>query len=638
MTRPIVTNVLPQNVGVTSTLTLTAGDDVLTGTAGDDIFTATEADLNLGDILTGGEGNDTLQLNGGGNFNLRDVTLNGIQTIKGSSAFDYISIDASQLQNVRVIDGNGGVYEDLLIYGTAINLAGKTVSGFSRISLLTNGATITVDNVNTALAVDGSNSRGDHLILVGGSLTDTQRAQIHARGVDTITAGGVTTTNTEPVVANLDGDRVIYPLGAIFVRLDTGAAARLTDDDTRLTRIIVKVTSRQVFGDAIGIDTSGGSITLSNDLWAGSLISIDGTKIGSLDAAAGNGQLYISLNTAATPELVQTLLRGLTYYNLFERLDETLQVKITVSDPGGRESASNVTVIRSNNEAPGPVTLDSAASLTVMEKTAFSSLLSATDDLTPASSLTFSFDASAAGGGNAGGLFVIEGNRLKLAPGRSLDYEALAPGQKFVTVHIKATDSEDGVGASRAITINVANDPLDDGTDGPDTLIGDVADEVLIGKLGNDVLWGNGGDDHLFGNGGNDKLYGGAGDDTLNGGLGKDVLKGEAGKDVFVFDTKPNAKTNVDQILDFDPRNDKIALDHTVFKKLGKVGKLNKGFFTISTDGQGSAKDKNDYVIYDSKAGKLFYDADGNGAKAPILIATLKKNLKGFDAGDFLVI
>jgi hypothetical protein len=37
----------------------------------------------------------------------------------------------------------------------------------------------------------------------------------------------------------------------------------------------------------------------------------------------------------------------------------------------------------------------------------------------------------------------------------------------------------------------------------------------------------------------------------------------------------------------------------------------------------GTASDTNDYVLYETDTGKLFFDADGSGAGAKVLIATL---------------
>ena len=193
------------------------------------------------------------------------------------------------------------------------------------------------------------------------------------------------------------------------------------------------------------------------------------------------------------------------------------------------------------------------------------------------------------------------------------------------------------------------------GTAGADNLIGDpwkneirgmAGDDTIVGGNSEDALWGDEGRDQVSGGNGNDKLFGGIGKDTLKGEAGNDTIKGGAdsdtligstGKDVFVFDTKLNKKTNLDRIVDFSVKDDTIWLDNAIFKKLGKgtelkPGKLNKKFFSL-----GSAKDKDDYLVYDSKKGVLFYDADGSGKAKAVEIATLKKGLK-MTTADFMVI
>jgi len=136
-----------------------------------------------------------------------------------------------------------------------------------------------------------------------------------------------------------------------------------------------------------------------------------------------------------------------------------------------------------------------------------------------------------------------------------------------------------------------------------------------------------------------DALTGGTSRDVLYGGSGKDTLTGGAGQDIFAFDTKPTKKSNLDKIVDFSVKDDAIWLDNKVFAKLGKAGteakpaQMKKDFFTIGS----KAKDKNDYVIYDSKKGVLYYDADGFGKGKQVEFATLSKKLKMTEK-DFFVI
>jgi serralysin len=117
---------------------------------------------------------------------------------------------------------------------------------------------------------------------------------------------------------------------------------------------------------------------------------------------------------------------------------------------------------------------------------------------------------------------------------------------------------------------------------------------------------------------------------------------------VFVFDTKPNKKTNVDKITDFSARYDSIWLSDSIFKssdlkKIGKgrsednPGKLKAGFFKSFDKKHPLAQDKNDYVLYNKSTGALSYDADGSGKSVAIQIASLSKNLK-LTAKDFFII
>lgn len=154
--------------------------------------------------------------------------------------------------------------------------------------------------------------------------------------------------------------------------------------------------------------------------------------------------------------------------------------------------------------------------------------------------------------------------------------------------------------------------------------------DTLTGSHGAERLEGDGWANRIAGQGGNDKIFGHSGNDTLWGGAGNDTLTGHSGRDTFVFDTKPHKRTNKDKIADYKVKDDTIWLDNKIFTKLGKKGseakpeKLNKKYFTIGSE----AKDSNDYVVYDKKKGRLYYDSDGSGSKAALEIAALTKGLK----------
>lgn len=155
---------------------------------------------------------------------------------------------------------------------------------------------------------------------------------------------------------------------------------------------------------------------------------------------------------------------------------------------------------------------------------------------------------------------------------------------------------------------------------------GTAVADLILGTTFNNVLTGNSG---------NDTLSGGAGADTLSGGAGKDVLTGGTGNDVFLFDVKPNAKSNLDRITDFT-KGDTIDLARSSFSKLGKgSGHIKKGAFFSGSQ----AHDKDDRLIWDKKTGTLSYDQDGAGGKDAVAIAKFDhaKAIK-FTYHDFLLI
>jgi Ca2+-binding RTX toxin-like protein len=149
------------------------------------------------------------------------------------------------------------------------------------------------------------------------------------------------------------------------------------------------------------------------------------------------------------------------------------------------------------------------------------------------------------------------------------------------------------------------------------------------------MLLGNAANNILSGLTGNDLLDGGAGDDLLIGGAGNDVLTGGNGVDIFRFDSKLSAINNFDTILDFQPSDDTIQLENAVFTQLKKTGVLSANNFSANADGK--AQDANDYIVYDTDSGAVYYDADGNGMGSAIQFVTLLGQ-PTITAADFFVI
>lgn len=161
------------------------------------------------------------------------------------------------------------------------------------------------------------------------------------------------------------------------------------------------------------------------------------------------------------------------------------------------------------------------------------------------------------------------------------------------------------------VVVDLADPSRNRGEAANDTL---VSIENVAGGQGDDRLLGDDGNNLLVGFDGDDRLFGRKGNDTLDGGEGDDVLAGGGGADRFVFRDPSHGG---DRIVDFRPGTDTIVLYASGFD-------LARGLLDPQQFVAGSAAlDADDRILYDAATGNLFYDADGVGGTAAILIATL---------------
>ena len=177
---------------------------------------------------------------------------------------------------------------------------------------------------------------------------------------------------------------------------------------------------------------------------------------------------------------------------------------------------------------------------------------------------------------------------------------------------------------------------------GNDRLTGNGAANNLFSGTGNDTLLGAGGDDSLQGDLGNDELFGGDGNDfvsdfggggLISGGAGNDTLQGG---DRLLFAEAPGS-ANADLVGFFQPALTQILLDNTAHANLGPAGTFAAGDARFAANSSGSAQDASDRVVYNTTTGQLWYDADGSGAGAALLIVTLS-NVPTLAATDIEVV
>ncbi|MGQ0671821.1 MAG: calcium-binding protein [Hyphomicrobium sp.] len=178
--------------------------------------------------------------------------------------------------------------------------------------------------------------------------------------------------------------------------------------------------------------------------------------------------------------------------------------------------------------------------------------------------------------------------------------------------------------AENALTIDlrIANQPQNTG-EGSDTLIGI---ENLEGGDFGDTLTGNNVANVLDGFDGNDTIRGLGGNDQLDGRIGFDTLTGGTGLDEFIFRFETpflddfGFYQNRDRILDFVSGTDTIVLTDDIDDYDGGGSALSAAnFFVVGSGTQGA----NDFFVYDQSQGRLYYDANANGAGRGELICIL---------------
>ncbi|EIM27825.1 cadherin domain-containing protein [Microvirga lotononidis] len=398
------------------------GDNII-GTAQDDTFNASRSLIGAGDSLNGGDGNDTLTLTGGGAFDLHLMAgLDNTETILGTADVDYVTLRADQLADVVRIDGQGGS-DRLYLQGSNIDLTGKTISSFD-IHLKTDGATITVGNLEIAQLVHGYDTANDSLILETGTLTALDRLLLHRQGIERIVTfdqdgNEVESIHGAPNLVRFGEAPIAAEIGtAVF--LDTAQDSALSVDSGLLKSLVLRVDEADEH-DVINVDQSG-EVTVSAQ---GSVrdVFVAGRKIGSV-SGLGSSLVGFAFDDQATTERVQQVLHALTYSRSSGEEGDTRTIHVSLRDVGNRELATQLTVNLSADETPddpntAPTNLDFTGH-SIREVSATGTKvgdLSATDE--PGTILTFRLL------NDAGGRFAIgrDGTSIVVANGALLDYE-----------------------------------------------------------------------------------------------------------------------------------------------------------------------------------------------------------------------
>jgi len=504
---------------------------------------------------------------------------------------------SAQFSSIAAIEGTW--YNFLSIVGPTIDLRGKNLSQVWSIDAA-DGVTVYANSLSNLDDFNAFSNKGEILRFFG-TLSDADRAAAHRMGYDTVVDDTENaTTNPPPVITNLSGERKLVRPGQI-VLLDSLSDATATDDEGTIRRVIVETHDPMDYVRIVATDR----LTFVKSDPGGFKMFFDGVEIGNHSKYIGYGSagyLYFHFDESAPSEAVQYVLRHIEFVRGANSRHDNV-VTVSVYDRGGRQTSASVIMEGIDGAEPSPSNLTPISPRFVLsgpisESAALNTVIGTFNSMDPdGDKLTYSINNT------YGGLFKVENNALVL--NGALDFEQRSSYTFVLTV-------SDGRGGVSNSTFSVR--------------INDRQSEIASGTAA---------DDRIFGNKGKDRLSGGLGNDTLRGGLDNDVLTGGAGRDTFLFDTKPNKKSNFDRVVDFNGNDDVIALENGIFTKLAKTGTLKKGAFFSGA----KAHDADDRIIFNKKTGILYYDQDGSGSKAAWEIAQFDRPSKiKIGYSDFIVL
>jgi len=580
------------------------------------------------DLITGGDGNDTL-VGGLGNDNLTGGLGN----------------------DVYVVDSNADVIVELAGEGTdLVQSLGNTFN------LGTNGNGNNRAGIENLTFIGTGNFTGTgnalNNVITGGIGNDTLSG---GAGIDTMIGGlgndTYTVDNLADVITELSGEgtdtvnaSISYTLGAEVENLTLTGAGAINGTGNTLANVITGNTGANVL-TSVANTLTGTYDTLVGGAGNDTYVVDDANVV--ITETAGNGTDTVQTSVLTTYTLTAANVENLTYTGVGNFTGTGSATANTLTGNIGSDTlyggAGNDTLFggAGNDRLSGGAGVDSITGGTGNDTFVFlagdsSPTAGQHDRIVDFTIGTDLIDLSSFGGLTfVGSNAFTAANQVRvttLAGVTTIEVNTAGANGSELSIDLTGTLALTQTDFSNNVTLAAPNVP-----NGPppanQTLMGNNAANTLTGGAGNDTISGAGGNDTLSGDAGNDVINGGAGADVISGGLGNDILTGGTGADAFVFNTAPNAVTNVDMLTDFTAVDDTIRLENAVFTALTATGVLNANFFRLGT----AAADNNDFVIYDQTSGNLYYDADGNGAGAQVLIATLANN-EVLTRNDFVVI
>jgi hypothetical protein len=321
-----------------------------------------------------------------------------------------------------------------------------------------------------------------------------------------------TLSQIEIIIRVTDQDGLSYDKTFVLRVQDKAEIIQLTDEGAVF--VDLGVAELQIYGgagnDVITAHATQGSVIRSG---AGDDSVITGAGIDVVDGGGGTDTVVYSGNWR---DYIIRESNGV--YSIEHRFDGS-----------GKDAITNVemfqfadrTLLTSELIDKAPTGLSLSTTFFEENKAGAFATLSAIDPNDPDGVDTYTYTLK----NNANGLFVLEGNTLRLSSGRMLDYEQAETHQ----ISIIVTDST-GYSFEKVFVINTLDvaEHLSM-TGGTVYKEKGVSEKSVVGTSGNDTFYGLDGNDTFYGLKGDDTFYESRGNDVISGGTGKDtfILKGK---------------------------------------------------------------------------------------------------------------
>ena len=557
----VITTIAPDPLNPGSFISSSVGDTVFGGVGNDSILGAVDVDdggvadpTQDDDFLFGGDGNDTIDGNGGedsidagaGN----DLLFAGeeISTIEGGAGTDTVSFE-----NLA-----GPVTFDMTTGAAVVTAGTQTITGFENATGTAAGDTITGTAGTNVITGAGGN---DVLSGLGGSDTFVAGA-----GDDSV-LGGEDVGDTDIDVYDFSG--VATGITVEYTGDEAGTVSGVgtgTDTFAEVERIVFTDAGDAVDASAdtagVSLSTLGGDDFVEAGQAADSMDGGPGTDTLSYLDSAGAVTLDLAAGTGAGGNAQGDAFVNFEIYQLSDNADsvtgsaasETVEGEggdDVIDAAGGDDSVlagdGNDTVAGgaggdSMNGGNGIDTLDysdSAVGVTVN----LAAQTATGGDATGDTFVNFEGVIGSAGsdtltGSGVANTVTAGAGNDSVAAGGGADSVDAGAGNDLVQGGAGA-DSMDGGDNFDTLDYSDSGAPvsvdLGAGTATGGTGTGDVFInfEGAIGSSGDDTLTGDGVGNSLGGGAGNDTLDGGGGNDTLDGGDGNDIFVGDAGNDTI---------------------------------------------------------------------------------------------------------